>query len=292
MPALLTRVRLLASALAIAGAALPARAGPIDSRIYPAPSVPLTLAGLPRGSRFVEARTSDGLRLRGIAAPGRSDRPLLLVLHGNGSSATTALQWLGPIITSDGFGIVAAEYRGYSGHPGKPSEAALVRDASAFLALARQEAAGQPVWVVGHSLGGGVALALARSEKLDSLITIGAFTRLRDMAPAIARRLMPNEYRNVEAVAALDEPLYVVHGLRDTVVPWKQGEALHTAAGRAGRNGASFILPAAGHQPSASDIGAILRTIYAQRASGAWDPARLPNGALLIPFGSSTPLKR
>ena len=263
----------------------------MSSRIYPAPTERLSLTGLPTGTRLIEVRAADGIRLQGIVAPGRADRPLLLVLHGNGSSAATALRWLAPLV-ANGYGIVVAEYRGYSGNAGKPSEAGLVADAAAFLALARQEAAGRELWVVGHSLGGGVALSLARREKLAAVVSIGAFTRLRDMASGLARAVVPNEYRNQESVAALDEPLYVVHGLNDATVPWQHGEALHEAAGRAKRQGASFAIRAAGHQPAAGDLLAILEVIGEHRRNGRWNVGRLPASVLLIPFGTSRPLER
>ena len=291
MSALLRLGLKAALTVALAGLAVPAGAGQVSSRIYPAPTEPLSLAGLPSGTRLVEVSTADGLRLKGLVTPGRADRPLLLVLHGNGSSAATALRWLAPLVAS-GYGIVAAEYRGYSGNAGKPSEAGLAADAAAFLALARQEAAGREVWTVGHSLGGGVALSLARRETLAAIVTIGAFTRLRDMAPGLARALVPNEYRNSEAVAGLDEPLYVVHGLQDAVVPWQHGETLHKGASQAKRQGASFAIRTAGHQPAAVDLLAILEVIGEHRRSGHWNVGRLPETVFVIPFGTSRSLER
>ena len=291
MPALLKLGPATALTVALAGLAVPAGAGPVSNRIYPAPTERLSLAGLPSGTRLVEVRSADGIRLQGLVAPGRADRPLLLMLHGNGSSAATALGWLAPLVAS-GYGIVAAEYRGYSGNGGKPSEAGLVADAAAFLALARQEAAGRELWVIGHSLGGGVALSLARRETLTAVVTIGAFTRLRDMAPGLARALVPNEYRNPEAVVRLDEPLYVVHGLEDATVPWQHGETLHKVASRAKRQGASFAIRTAGHLPAARDLLAILEVIGEHRRSGRWNVGRLPETVLLMPFGTSRPLER
>jgi fermentation-respiration switch protein FrsA (DUF1100 family) len=192
---------------------------------------------------------------------------LLLLLHGNGSSAATALAWLAPL-QADGFGIFSAEYRGYSGMPGKPSEAGLVADAQAFLAAARREAGSRPVWVVGHSLGGGVALALSRREKLDAVITIGTFTRLRDMAPAVARAFVPNEYRNVEAVRALSAPLFIVHGAADDVVPVTHGKVLFDSA--TDKQGGGFVLRGAGHQPAAADLRPVFAAIAASLADQAF----------------------
>ncbi len=260
MPSLLTRAG-IATLLFLA---VPACANPVTRSIYPAPQAPLTLDGLPAGSRMVPVTTADGLKLSGILSPGRADRPLLLVFHGNASSAATALAWLSPL-GHDGFRILSAEYRGYSGNPGRPSEAGLLADARAFLLAARAEAAGQPVWVVGHSLGGGVALALSRTEKLDALVTIGTFSRLRDMAPALARGLVPNEYRNREAVEALDEPLYLIHGSRDGVVPVTHGKALFEAA--AGKQGGAFVLRNADHVPPAADLRPVFAAIDAAQAN-------------------------
>jgi pimeloyl-ACP methyl ester carboxylesterase len=276
MPSLLTRAALLALLL---GA--PACANPITDRIYPAPQAPLTLGGLPAGSRFVPVVTSDGLKLTGILAPGRSDRPLLLLLHGNGSSAATALRLFAPLL-EDGYGILSAEYRGYSGNAGKPNEAGLVADAAAFLAAARVEAAGRPVWVVGHSLGGGVGLALSRTTRLDLLVTYGTFTRIRDMAPGIARALVPNEYRNIDAVPLLDEPYYLIQGLGDQLVPCQQGEALHKAA--KGRTGGSFLVADGLHHPLGADLRALFAAIAERQASKA---PTLAANLRWIPFPSN-----
>lgn len=260
MPSLLSRLA-LTSTLFLAA---PACAGPVSSLIYPAPQAPITLDGLPAGSRFVDVTTSDDLKLRGIVSPGRADRPLLLVFHGNASSAQTTMAWLAPL-KDDGFGILTASYRGYSGQPGRPSEAGLLADARTFLAAARAEAAGRPIWVVGHSLGGGVALALSRTERLDALVTIGTFTRLRDMAPRLGRALVPDEYRNSDALRTLDEPFYLIHGSRDDVVPANHGQALYNAA--AGKRGGAFLLRDADHVPSATDLRLIFGAIAADLAS-------------------------
>ena len=171
--------------LALTLVAAPASAGSISDRIYPAPRAPLSLNGLDPAAAFIVVTTADGLKLNGIVVPPRG-KAMLLIFHGNGSSAADTIRWFAPLI-AEGYGVVAAEYRGYSANPGQPDEAGLAADADAFFAIARAKAAGGPIWVVGHSLGGGVALGLARRQKLDAVITIGAFTRLRAVAPNVAR---------------------------------------------------------------------------------------------------------
>lgn len=283
------RYSLAAATFVLLGLVAPVEAGPVARRIYPAPTAALALSGLPAGSELVEVRTADGLELKGLAVAAQSGRPILLVFHGNGSSAADSIRWLAPLL-AEGFGLLAAEYRGYSANPGEPDEAGLTADAEAFLALARARAGGAPVWVIGHSLGAGVAFNLARRERLDALVTVGAFTRLRAMAPKLARAFVPDGYDNLAAVPTLDEPWFLVHGLADDVVPLKQGEALHTAAGAAHRRGATFGVVGAGHKPDGAAMAAILACVGAHLGGKPLSAEGLPGAVKLIPFGQERPL--
>ena len=280
--------RLLVTAALLLAA--PACASPVSRAIYPAPTAPLTLAGTPAGTRMVTVETADGLRLQGLAVAARPGMPTLLLLHGNASSATGALQWFAPLV-AQGYGIVSAEYRGYSGNPGRPSEAGLVQDAEAFLALARQQASGGEVWVVGHSLGGAVGLSLSRRHRLDALVTIGTFTTLRAMAPRLARAFVPNEYDNLGAVRLLDEPLYLIHGRADDVVPSTEGGKLHDAATAGRKAGLSFAISGADHAPPPSTLLALFGLISEHRRTGRIGTDRVPAnvqvGAFLATAGSS-----
>jgi len=284
----MTRLPLALAALALLTPAA-ASAGPVQDRIYPAPKAPLSLAGLPPTARAISVETGDGPTLAGIAIAARGDMPTLLLLHGNGSSAADAIRWFAPV-AERGYGLVAAEYRGYSGNPGKPGEAGLTADAEAFFAYAQARRGTGPVWVVGHSLGAGVAFDLARKEKLDALVTIGAFTRLRAAAPKLARAFVPNDYDNLAAVPQLDEPWFLVHGLADDVISSREGKALHIAAGTARKAGAGFAIVGAGHKPDAAQLLAVLEAVRGWFAQRSWSTAGLPTEVELVPFGQDKPL--
>lgn len=270
------------SAMAVIQPATPAMAGVLQSRIYPAPTTPLGLKGLPDTTTLIEVKTADGLVLKGLEVAPRDGRPVLLLLHGNGSSAADAVRWFAPLIER-GYGIVAAEYRGYSANPGKPDEPGLAADADAFYARARTLAGTARLIVVGHSLGAGVAFGLAMREKLDALVTIGAFTRLKAMMPKIARGFVSDEYDNLADVPKLDEPWFLLHGLRDATVPASEGNALHNAAVRADRDGASFVLTDADHHPDGKLIATVIDTFEARLEGAAW-PTDLPPQIGIFPF--------
>ncbi|MEG3177522.1 alpha/beta fold hydrolase [Sphingomonas sp. RB3P16] len=260
-----------------------AAAGQIHERIYPAPKTPITTALLTPGAQRVTVRTSDGLAITGAEIAPVPGRPTLLVFHGNASSALTTLAWFAPLV-AQGYGVVAAEYRGYSANPGRADEPGLGRDADAFYAEARRLAGSGRVLVVGHSLGGGVAFGLATRHTLDALVTIGTFTGLRAMAPKIARAFISDRYDNLAAVATLDEPFFLIHGLADETVPAAMGEQIHKAAHAARRSGFSAVIRGAGHQPDAATIAPILERIVARLDPLSPPPTPLPDTVRVIPF--------
>ncbi|MDX5984792.1 alpha/beta hydrolase [Sphingomonas echinoides] len=269
--------------LLLAGAT-PVLSQSIHDRIYPAPTTPIATATLPAGAERVAVHTSDGLSITGAAIAAAPGKPTLLVFHGNGSSAMSTLDWFAPAIAK-GYGVVAAEYRGYSGNPGRADEAGLARDADAFYAEARRRAGGGRLIVVGHSLSGGVALGLASRQKLDALVTIGTFTSLRAMVPKIARAFVSDRYDNLATVPTLDEPYFLIHGLADDTVPAAMGQELHKAAYAAKRTGFSLVIQGANHHPDGALLAAILEMIVAHLDHPDAAPLALPDTVKMYGFG-------
>jgi fermentation-respiration switch protein FrsA (DUF1100 family) len=243
---------LLAAALLLAGCAGFAR-----ERIYrPQPiaaAPPAWPAAVPRP---VTARTADGLALEGYYwPPATGGRDILVFFHGNAGNRRTAALMAEPLARS-GNGVLVASYRGYGGNPGHPSEAGLIADGAAFLALARHLQPEGRLYLVGWSMGGAVALELAGRTPVDGVATIGAFSRLADAAPAIARPFLPDRFDNLAAIRRVTAPVYLFHGTSDEVVPYAQAERLRQASG--GR--ATIVtIEGAGHRP---DLARLADTIW------------------------------
>jgi pimeloyl-ACP methyl ester carboxylesterase len=267
-----------------------AAAGPFRWAIYPAPTVPLEDRPMPARGDVVTVTTNDGLVLSGIHVPPREGQPLLLAFPGNASDAADSAAWMEPLLER-GFGLVAANYRGYGGNPGEPSEAGLAKDADAFMAFARTRHPGVPTWIIGHSLGGAVALALAERSPPNRVLTWGTFTTLRDMAPWFGRMLVGDVFRNVDMVPRLESPWVLVHGLGDEVVPVSHWERLHALAGAASLRGASFVIVDAGHVPDGSHLLSIIEVAEGHLASGRFDAGLLADEVKFIPFGQTRPLE-
>ncbi len=201
-------------------------------------------------ARFRPARvsTADGLELCFWAAEPLPGWPTLVVFHGRAGNAADRAPLLVPF-AEVGYGVVLAEYRGYGGNPGAPSEAGFLLDARAHLdsvAAAWGETA--PV-VCGESIGSGVAVMVAAERPVRALVLDAPYTSVADLAAAMyrwlpARRLLRHHFDSLSRLPAVRAPLLVLHGEADDMIPPEHGRRVAAAAG--GR--AEFVLlPGAGH---------------------------------------------
>ena len=115
------------------------------------------------------------------SAPTQPATGKVLILYGNGSTATGCEHYVNDIQNAAAFDVFILEYPGYEDRPGPPSQSSLFRAADeAFRALP----AGRPVYLVGESLGSGVAAYLAGtySNKIAGAVLISPFNDLTDVA--------------------------------------------------------------------------------------------------------------
>ena len=108
-------------------------------------------------------------------------------------------------------------------------------------------------------LGGGAATEIVQGRKLLGVILESTFTSI----PAVARNLFPflpaetiireERYDSVSRMAGISVPVLVVHGDRDDLIPFAEGEALFAAA----REPKQFYrVRGAGHNDTAYTAGA------------------------------------
>jgi uncharacterized protein len=138
-------------------------------------------------------------------------------------------------LTADGIGLVALSYRGYMGSTGSPTEDGLLYDAEAAYRFTTSRFPSSPVVLWGHSLGSGVAVALASRHQVAKVILEAPFSSTTDVAAGIfpfvpVRWLMHDQFRSDQRIDAVHAPLLIMHGARDWVVPIALGERLFALA--------------------------------------------------------------
>ena len=216
----------------------------------------------PPGSRFSVRMTStaDGLQLRFWAAEPRPGMPVILYLHGNGGHAGNREQALRPF-AAEGYGVVLAEYRGYGGNPGLPTEKGLIADARAQADWASLRWPGSPLVIWGESIGTGVAVALAAERQVAGVLLDSPFTSVRELVSAAFRwvpvgPLLRHPFDSLKRLPGVRAPVFVLHGERDGVVPVEHGRRV-LAAVPCPAGGA--FLPGVGHPALLADRGTSAR---------------------------------
>jgi uncharacterized protein len=182
----------------------------------------------------VRIDTEDGERIVAWYRPPQPGQPVFLFFDGNGGRPQI---WEGRWrrITETGAGFLAVYYRGYSGSTGRPSERGLHLDARAgydwLIAHGYQP---RDIVIHGFSLGSGVATRLASERPARALILEAPFTGVDDvvgayLTPASAF-LVRDSFRSRDWIGDVRMPVLIVHGDRDTVIPFRQGEHLYDLA--------------------------------------------------------------
>lgn len=204
--------------------------------------------------REVHAQTADGLRLQGFYWPGDpAGRDIILFFHGRHAHQGVGAKYA-QYLQGHGEAVLVASYRGFGGNPGSPSRAGMLKDAAAFIALARAlKGPESRLWLVGHSLGGAVALQAAADDgHVAGVVAISTFARMREAAPVLLREMLPDRWNNLDAVARLKVPLLILQGSKDTTIPPDSGSELLAAA----HGPAAYVsLLGATHKPYMQQIG-------------------------------------
>ncbi len=110
----------------------------------------------------------------------------LLVVYGNGSWSVGCARYADQIQQVAALDVYLLEYPGYADRPGSPSQPVLFQAADEAMRLL---ATNQPVYVLGESLGTGVAAHLAGTfpDQVAGLILLSPYNRLT----GVAQRRMP-----------------------------------------------------------------------------------------------------
>ncbi|MET0372477.1 MAG: alpha/beta fold hydrolase [Sphingobium sp.] len=259
--------------------ALAACAGTMRDQTYKADATPVSIARyVASAPQTLSVRSEDGLMLTGYYWPGASnDDDVVIFFHGRGSNQGVGARYA-EHLTGRGDHVLVASYRGFGGNPGSPTQAGLMMDGRSFVAKARDLAGpGARVFLVGHSLGGAVALHVAATVPVAGVITLSTFDKLEESAPLGTGLLLPDKWNNLDAVTKIRAPFVMVQGTDDDRVDLAQAEHLFATAGPPA---AYILVPGAGHNPQMDLLGPLVSQAVAAIDAGALAryPATLPPG--------------
>lgn len=225
----------------------------------------------------------NGARLHAWWIPARSQpAPTLLYLHGNGvnigANAAQAVR-----LSEMCCDVLLFDYRGYGKSSGPfPSEKRAYEDAEAAWRYLQEQRRVPPKSVIlyGHSLGGAVAIELAkRHPDAAGLIVESTFTSVADRAGmeplyrAFPLRLLIHErYDSAGKIRDVHMPVLFLHGEDDITIPSSMSERLYDLAHEPKR---LVLFPDAGHENTAMVGGERYRSAVREFVTRV-RPASLP----------------
>jgi uncharacterized protein len=223
--------------VAVAYAALAAAVYALQERLLYLPTTPLEGSPADLGLRYedVHFHAEDGVALHGWWIPADTARVSVLFMHGNAGNISHRLQSI-QLFHELGLNVFIFDYRGYGRSGGRPGEDGTYHDArAAWSALLARGAMPAATVVLGRSLGGAVAAALAREVSPAALIVESTFTSVPDLAATLypwlpVRALARIEYDTRSRLRERSCPLLIVHSTEDELIPYSHALALLAAA--------------------------------------------------------------
>ena len=183
----------------------------------------------------VTLTTSDGERLHAWHLMRPDARAEVVYFHGNGGNLSI---WSDVFVGlwHQGFDVFAIDYRGYGLSTGAPSEQGLYRDVDATLDFVgtRTRDSERPVIYWGRSLGTVMAAYAASRRAPDGIVLESGFPSMRSVLeanPIMWLLSWGSSYRlpTAEWMAGVRQPALVLHGDRDSVIPYHLGQRLYAA---------------------------------------------------------------
>jgi fermentation-respiration switch protein FrsA (DUF1100 family) len=199
---------------------------------FPTNTTPDHVQELAEDMEDISLITADGLTLHAWYKAPVEQNPVILYLPGNAGNRGYRVR-LARFFMNAGLGVLLLDYRGYGGNPGKPSEAGLYQDGRAGMKFLKTQT--HPVVLYGESLGTGVATQLATEFPICALVLQSPFTSMT----ALARNWYPwlpilvkDRFNSIQKIKTVRRPVLILHGVKDTIVPYQQGLELFKEANK------------------------------------------------------------
>jgi len=158
----------------------------------------------------------------------------IVVFHGNAGTASERAYYVNTL-ASFGYRVILAEYPGYGARKGALGEMPFVNDAIETLRLV-SEKYGKPIYLLGESLGCGVAAAVARETpvQISGIILITPWDSLLAVAkekfPWLPVRLfLSDTYDSVQNLKAFQGKIAIIGAERDEVIPIRHAQTLYAS---------------------------------------------------------------
>ena len=154
----------------------------------------------------------------------------IIYCHGNAEDIT-AIDGRFDNLVAAGCTVATFDYPGYGLSEGSPNEEGCYRNAHRMFdwLIESRGFATNEIFVVGYSIGTGVAVELAEKRKIGGLWLDAAYVSAPKILTRI-RLLLIDPFPSCERIGQVDCPIVMLHGTDDHIIPYSQGWRLFQCA--------------------------------------------------------------
>jgi uncharacterized protein len=182
--------------------------------------------------REIFLTSPEGTPLHAWHVPAAAQAPLVIYFGGNAEEVSWMLEEATRRAPSVAWLLV--DYRGYGASQGAPSETTMNADALAW--YARAATLSNRIFVLGRSLGSGVAVRLASRRPVAGVVLVAPFDSLvsvgqRHYPYLPVRWMLKHRFDSIALAPDIGAPLLCLTAMQDEVVPPEHARRLYDAWG-------------------------------------------------------------
>lgn len=165
-----------------------------------------------------------------VYLPNPNSKYTLLLSHGNAEDLGTLMPLL-KYYHHKGYAVVGYDYQGYGLSEGRANERRTYQDIEAVYRYMKSNLNIDPKTIIayGRSLGSGPTMELAINHDLFAVVLEAPFVSAFRVVTHWP--LFPyDKFKNNKKVQKVDEPILVIHGKKDSVIPFWHGQKLFDLA--------------------------------------------------------------
>ncbi len=187
------------------------------------------------GAEEITLTTKDNIKLQAWFRKSDTNKEMVIFLHGNAGNLENRVDKLKQLVEM-GYGFIIPAWRGFGKSEGSPTKTGLFLDAEAAITCVLEKGYSLPnIIMVGESLGTGIATEMALKYNFKGLFLITPYTSIADRAGEIypylpTQYLTKDNFKVEENIAKINQPLFIIHGTSDNVVPYFHSEKIFSKA--------------------------------------------------------------
>lgn len=179
--------------------------------------------------------TKDNVKLQAWFRKPDDNKEMVVFLHGNAGNLENRVDKLRQL-SDMGYGFIIPAWRGFGRSDSFPTEKGLYLDAeSAIDYIISKGYSLSDTIIIGESLGSGVAAEMSVRYNFKGLFLITPYTSIADRAGEIypymfTQYLTKDNFKVLSNIAKINQPLFMIHGTKDNVVPHSHSEKIFSKA--------------------------------------------------------------